>query len=433
MKSRSLEEAVFWAVFYQREALRATLASHLGVSLPSITRAVHRLLRWGLLQEAGATLSVRGRRPGLLRVNPHVGLFLGLEIDRHRVASAVTDFSGAPLGFSSAPCHARSSVQSTLIACKQTAGRALELAGVPLERVVRIGVGHTGTLDWATGRCLAWDGSPQWRDVPLRDLIRNAFGGKEVTLDDRARALALAQHLSLPASSGHSSTLYVHIGSGIGAAIFLDGTLMRGATQGAGEIGHLVIDPHGPQCRCGNRGCVEAFASTEAVLERVRGKIRAGASPLLLRLCAWRPETLTLALVLAAAKQQDPVALEALHEAAAALGMGIANAVQILNPSRVVLCGRFAYLAREYLFEPVCREIRRLCLPTLSRELEIRLGHYRPDMGPCGCALLAAEHVASELLRRYADAAVGANRLPCFHSERNPLSVLEPDRRSRLA
>lgn len=409
MRPRALEEAVFWGVFYNREVSRAWLASQLGVSLPSITRAVHRLLQWGLLQEAGAKFSARGRRPGLLRVNPHAGFFLGLEIDRQRVASAVTDFTGAALGFSSAVCQARGSVQSAILACRQTATRALELAGLTLERIARIGVGHTGTLDLGAGVCVAWDGSPQWRHVPLRDLIREAFGGKEVTLDDRARALALAQHLSIPTSSRRPSTLYVHTGSGIGAAIFIDGTLLRGATQGAGEIGHLVIDPNGPRCRCGNQGCVEAFASTEAVLERVRQRTAAGASPLLSRLCGGRLETMTLPMVLAAAKQQDPVALEALQEAATALGIGIANAVQILNPSRVVLCGRFAYLAREYLFEPVCQQIRRLCLQTVSKELEIRLGHYRPDMGPAGCALLAAEHEASLRLRRYLGATFSAS------------------------
>ncbi|MGC8794542.1 MAG: ROK family protein [Bryobacteraceae bacterium] len=400
MALAALEEAVFWSVFYGREVSRTALVAEFGVSPPTISRAVRRLLGRGLLSEAGATISARGRHPGLLRVNPHLALLLGLEIDRDRVRAAVTDFAGTPLGHATAACDARGSLQAALVACRQTAAQALEAAGVSLERIAHIGVGHTGTLDLESGVCLGWDGSPQWSHVPLRDQLRNLFGNKELTLDDRARAVALAQHLNMPAPSRRHSVLYVHAGTGIGAAIFVNGSLMRGATQGAGEIGHLVIDPDGPPCRCGNRGCVEAFASAEAVLRRVQERVQRGDSPLLAALCGDGPATLTLESLLAAARRGDPVAVDSLKEAGQALGIGIANAVQILNPSQVVLCGRFAYLARDFLFEPVCEQVRRLCLKNVSKALEVRLGFYRPDLGPVGCALLAAEQEASRLLRR---------------------------------
>jgi len=395
-----LEEAVFWRVFYGREVSRTALAAELGVSLATISRAVQRLLQHGLLSEVGATLSARGRHPGLLRVNPHLAFLLGLEIDRDHVRAAVTDFAGTPLGYAAASCDARGSLQATLVACAQTAGRAMEAAGIGLDRIARVGVGHTGTLDLEAGVCLAWDGSPQWIQAPLRQLLCDLFRTAELTLDDRARALALAQHLSMPASSHRGSVLYVHVGTGIGAAFFINGSMLRGASQGAGEIGHLIIDPDGPPCRCGNRGCVEAFASTEAVLRRVSKQVESGKSAFLENLAGGRGARITLEILLTAARRGDPVAVEALREAACALGTGIANAVQMLNPSQVVLCGRFVYLAREFLFDTVCEQIRRLCLRNIAKALEVRLGQYRPDLGPVGCALLAAEQEAVRALRR---------------------------------
>jgi N-acetylglucosamine repressor len=392
-------EHIFWQVFYRRETSRAGLAEDLGVSLPTVSRTVHRLLEQRLLVEAGATLSARGRHPGVLRVNPDLAFLLGLEIDRDRVAAAVTDLGGNPLGYASASCDARQSFQATMLSCRQAASTALEAAGLALEKIGRVGVGHTGTLDLETGMCLSWDGAPQWRQVALRASLQSLFS-RPVTLDDRARALALAQHWSAPEHWRHRNILYVHVGTGIGAGIFMEGALVRGATKGAGEIGHLVIDPDGPVCRCGNRGCVEAFASTEAVLRQAREAVRTGSSAALSALALGRPEAVDLEMLLTAARRQDPAANQLLSRAAAALGTGIANAIQVLNPSLVVLCGRFAHLARELVLEPVCDAVRRLCLKNVAKQLEIRLGAYRPDLGAVGCALLAAEQEARALLRR---------------------------------
>ena len=89
-----------------------------------------------------------------------------------------------------------------------------------------------------------------------------------MTLDDRARAIALALHLLWPEHRRHRSAIYVQIGTGIGAGIIVDGRMLRGATQAGGEIGHMTIERNGPLCACGRRGCVEVFASLGATLAR---------------------------------------------------------------------------------------------------------------------------------------------------------------------
>ncbi len=141
--------------------------------------------------------------------------------------------------------------------------------------ISRIGVGLGGTLDVENGVCVEWEGVPHWRRVNLLNALRETFD-TDITLDDRARAVALAQHLLWPENRRHRSAIYVQIGTGIGAGIFVDGRMLRGATLAGGEIGHIVIDRNGPLCACGRRGCVEAFASLGATMARVRQGLEKG-------------------------------------------------------------------------------------------------------------------------------------------------------------
>jgi predicted NBD/HSP70 family sugar kinase len=220
-----------------------------------------------------------------------------------------------------------------------------------------------------------------------------------VTVDDRARAIALALHLLWPEHRRHRSAIYVQIGTGIGAGIFVNGRMLRGATLAGGEIGHMTIERDGPLCNCGRHGCLEAFASLGATLARVRAAIEAGEKT---SLCGMidSPAALTAEIVASAARQGDALARTALNETGEALGIGIVNAVQLLNPSVVVLAGKFANAAREFLLDAVTRAIRRQCFENVSRGLEIRVAPLRKDVAPVGCALLASIDVAAELLQR---------------------------------
>ena len=274
---RNLEESPFWEIFYRRQVVRSELAQLFDVSAATISRSAVVLLSKKLIVETGATSSSRGRRPTLLHVNPELGHFAGVEIDRDRITAVVTDMAGNLLGRSSTAASARHPVRRTLRDCRNVVRIAVTDTNRHSCRLSRIGVGHTGTLDVEHGLCLDWEGVPHWRRVNLRDALRETFD-LEITLDDRARAVALAQHLLWQEHPRHRSAIYVQIGSGIGAGIFVNGRMLRGATLAGGEIGHTVIDRNGPLCTCGKHGCVEAFASLGAVTRRVRQAFEKGAN-----------------------------------------------------------------------------------------------------------------------------------------------------------
>jgi N-acetylglucosamine repressor len=395
---RNLEESLFWEIFYRQQVVRSELAQLFNVSAATISRSAGVLLAKKLIVETGATSSSRGRRPTLLQVNPELAYFAGVEIDRDRITAVVTDMAGNLLGRSATAASSRHPVRRTLRDCRAAVRIAVADANRRSCRLARIGVGHTGTLDVENGLCLDWEGVPHWRRVNLRDALRETFD-LEITLDDRARAVALAQHLLWPEHRRHRSAIYVQIGSGIGAGIFVNGRMLRGATLAGGELGHTVIDRNGPLCTCGKHGCVEAFASLGAVIRRVRQAFEKGARTVL-RAQVKSPSQLTLAMIVSAARQGDALTGAALTEAGEALGIGISNAVQLLNPSLVVLTGKLTTVAGDFLLDAVTRTVRSQSFEAASRGLEIRLAPFRKDAGPVGCALLASMDVAAELVQQ---------------------------------
>jgi N-acetylglucosamine repressor len=394
---RSLEESSFWEIFYRHQAVRSELARLFDVSAATMSRSAAVLLAKHLIIESGGTSSSRGRRPALLQVNPALAFVAGIEIDRDRITAVITDMTGNLLGRSAVAATARNPVRKTLKDCRKAVRAAFADAGLIPGRLARIGVGHTGMLDVENGLCLDWEGVPHWRRVNLREALRETLG-TEITLDDRARAVALAQHLLWPENRRHRSAIYVQIGTGIGAGIFVGGRMLRGATLAGGEIGHIVIDRNGPLCACGRRGCVEAFASLGATVGRVRQALEKGAKTSL-RSLVKAPSQLTVEMIVSAARQGDPLAKTALSEAGEALGFGIANAVQLLNPSLVVLAGKFANVASDFFLEAVTKAIQFQCFETISRGLEVRVAPFRKDAGPVGCALLASLDVAAALIQ----------------------------------
>jgi predicted NBD/HSP70 family sugar kinase len=416
---RNLEESVFWEIFYRRQAVRSELERQLNVSAATISRSVDELLSKRILIETGTTISFRGRPPALLQINPELADVAGLELDRDRITAAVTDMAGNLLGRGAVEANPSNPVTRTLQDCRRALRIALSDAGVSPARLSRLGVGYTGRLDVQNGFRLHWEEMPHWGRVNFLEVLRETFP-LSITLHDRAQAVAFAHHLLWPENCRHRSALYVHIGSGIGAGIIIDGRMLQGTTLNSGEIGHMVIDRNGPLCECGKKGCLEALASLPATLARARAAFEQNTDTSLRALAksSSRPATrrpresaptraglraagrLTPSMLVQAAREGDPLARAVLTETGEALGIGIANAVQILNPSLVVLAGSFANLARDFLLDAVTRAIRDHCFEAISRGLEIRVAPFRKDVGAVGCALLASVDVAAEVIQR---------------------------------
>lgn len=263
---------------------------------------------------------------------------------------------------------------------------------VLVEGVSAVGVGAAGLVDVRTGVLLS---SPNlaWRDVPLLERLASTFG-LPVTVDNDATAAAWAE-ARLGASRGARDSLFVGVGTGIGGGIVMDGRLLRGAHGFAGEIGHFIVDPTGPVCGCGNRGCWEQVASGLAISRSAALAVTDHPASLVARLASGDPQRASGELVTRAAREGDEIAITILFEIGRRLGEGLAGLVNILDPE-VVVVGGGAAESGDLLLDPAreaCRAAvegrdQRPAVPILPAEL----GN---DAGAIGAALLALGSVSA--------------------------------------
>ena len=223
------------------------------------------------------------------------------------------------------------------------------------KEIVGVGIGSPGPLDTKTGIVIL---TPNlgWVDMPLRDRV--AEGLKLPTVLDNDANCAIYGEWWRGAARGVDDVIGLTIGTGIGGGIVLGGEIYHGASDVAGEIGHMTIDANGRLCKCGNQGCIEAYASGPAIAARAVEGIQAGSKSALPQYVQGDLSKITAQVVYEAANDGDGYALEVVRETAKLLGAAVASLVNIFNPNVVVICGGVTQ-AGEKLFGPLTAEVHR--------------------------------------------------------------------------
>jgi glucokinase len=227
--------------------------------------------------------------------------------------------------------------------------------GAGKDAFLGVGIGAPGPLEREKGIVIT---TPNlgWKDFPLRDRISSAVG-LPAALDNDANCATYGEWW-LGAARGGTNVIGVTIGTGIGGGLILGGKLYHGASDVAGEIGHITIDSTGRRCGCGNYGCLEAYASGPQIAERARELLAGDEPSSLTAKVNGKLEDLTARIVYDAAKEGDFVAQIVVRDTARFLGIGLANLLNIFNPDVVVLAGGVT-MAGDALFEPLRAEVRR--------------------------------------------------------------------------
>ncbi|MEH2358805.1 ROK family protein [Nostoc sp.] len=265
-----------------------------------------------------------------------------------------------------------------------------------------IGVSFGGPVDASTGTVRLSHHVAGWENIPLKELLENEFG-VSVGVDNDANVAALGEH-RFGAGQGYDSLFYITVSTGVGGGWILNGQPWRGAGGMAGEIGHIVVDPAGPVCLCGKRGCVERLASGPYMAQNVReilenepqrrGGLRDG--EVLRGLVGDNLMLLTGQLVSEAAAAGDDLAKEILHKAAWALGVGIGNVANLMNPQRFVLGGGVTKAGADF-WQVVQQVARETALPEVDFEIvPAVLGDDAPLWGGVAIALIANPKFVNE-------------------------------------
>src|SRR3990172_1373352 len=265
--------------------------------------------------------------------------------------------------------------------------------GASNHAVLGVGIGSPGPLDRARGVVIT---TPNlgWHDFPLRDRVAAATG-LAATLDNDANCATLGEWW-VGAAKGGRNVVGLTIGTGIGGGLIVNGELYHGSSDVAGEVGHMTIDPAGRPCKCGNRGCLEAYASGTAIAERAREALTDGEGSMLPRMVDGDLRALTAQHVYEAARTGDSLARGVVRETGRFIGAGVANLLNILNPDVVVLAGGVTRAGDELLV-PLREEVQRRAFQPAVDACRIVQGTLGVSAGVIGAAAtLLAQHRAPE-------------------------------------
>ena len=316
---------------------------------------------------------------------------VGVDLGGTNIRAAVFDDGMHILGRSERQTRAQEDANDVIRRIATCVREALEQASVAEKEVAGVGVGAAGLTDWRTG-VVVLASNLGWRNVPLKERLEQELDGPRVEVDKDTNAAALAE-ARLGAGREFKHFLYVTAGTGIGGGLILDGALYRGATGGAGDVGHIVVDPEGPRCGCGDRGCVEVFSSGAGMVDRARETLAEGGEEV--DSSALDSERLTTEDIFDAARRGDAVATRVVERAGAALGLALADYVNINNPEAIVLGGGVTRAGESYL-GLVERELKQRALTALGEIVVLVPPGLGDDVGVTGAALLLRESASKE-------------------------------------
>jgi predicted NBD/HSP70 family sugar kinase len=357
----------------------ADLARATGMSRSTISGIVAELEDVGLVATVGPRPVFTGRRAVPLEIAPDAFAAVGFELGARHVAALVCDLRGRTLAFQEAAHPVRADPAGTRAHAEDLIGGAIAAARVPRRRLLGLGVAVPSPLHPARpGRLLPLI-FPAWSDVDLEEELARAHKLPAV-IDNDANLGALAERWW---GTGGQNLAYVKVGAGVGCGLIVEGRLMRGASGTAGELGHTPIDPAGPACVCGNRGCVTTYVGAEELCARAAATLGERA----------RDGARSLAGLIGLARGGDGAAKGLLAEAGTHLGIVVAGLVNLNDPGVVVLGGELS-AAGELVLEPLRREVQRRVLPATFAATRI----VATQLGRRGLALGAATLVLRQAI-----------------------------------
>ncbi|MEV0173111.1 ROK family protein [Streptomyces sp. NPDC050803] len=363
---------IFATVLTAGPISRTQLAQRLGLVPSSVTRMLPPLLEHDYLRETDTAPQGRGRPQKMLHVNPDKHLVVGMKIGPAQISGVVTDMAAGVLAHAEEPLDDHTPEAALAVAADLTR-RLLSEAPEAADRVLGLGVGVSGHVDSEAGVC-RYSALLDWNKVDVAGPLRAATG-LPVVVNNDVNTLVVAERW-FGQGRDLDSFAVVTVGPGIGCGLLLDGTLFSGATGLAGELGHLPLDPAGPMCSCGRRGCLEALAGDRAVLRHLQD---AGVA------CADITEAIDLARSGSGAAQT--VARSAFAEAGTALGRGLAGLCNLLNLQKIIIAGEGA-VAHDLFGPAMSQALQAHAFSTAARDCDIHVDPVRHDLWARGAACL---------------------------------------------
>ena len=253
---------------------RVEIAENTGLTAQTISNIVKRLIDRGLVIEADKAVSGGGKRRVRLRANPDSAYAIGVQIDGDETSFIMVNLIGQVVARDRQPTSHEQGPLGVIEQVATSVKQIVEKTEIPTDKILGIGVACPGPLEQTRSIVFQPPNLPGWQEVPLKELLERKTN-YSVVVDNDATAAAIGERWFGGAKST-SNFAFVYTGVGIGAGLFLKDHVYRGTTANAGEFGHMTLNPDGPECFCGNRGCVEVYCSPRGLTRAVKQRLEQG-------------------------------------------------------------------------------------------------------------------------------------------------------------
>jgi N-acetylglucosamine repressor len=355
---------VLKTIFDRASVSRAEIARITSLTRTTVSDIVADLIAEGLVKEVGMGSSIGGKSPILLSLVPDSRYLIGLDLARNKFSGAIVNLRG----------EIRLKVEQEV---KGEDGEAAllsvyemldQLVATEYKPLVGIGIGAPGLVNAGEGVVINAV-NLDWTNLPLKRLIQERYH-LPVSVFNDSQAAAMGEYTFGEGHQPESSLVVINVRYGVGAGIIINGQLFHGDGGGAGEIGHIVVVPQGGlPCRCGNVGCLETVASTQALVQRARALVGEGKETTLPR----AEKKISLELIEQAFNSGDPLACQVVLEAGHYMGMAISSLVGTLNIQKVVLAGDMTRFGDQWLAE-IQKTLSKNTLERLAEDTLLEIG-----------------------------------------------------------
>lgn len=355
------------------------------INRKTVKQLLEKLKQEGLIRQKALGVSTGGRRPQLFELDSQFGIAVGVDVGVTHTRVAAVNIKGEVVGHETSETVMGDGLVKGAI---KTIGHLIRK--LKHYRLLGIGIAMAGLSDPDETSVIY---SPKFgilKNLPLGKIVSDKFGAP-VYLQDNARAMALGEK-EFGVGRGIKNFVCVNLATGIGLGIVINDQIYQGACNYAGELGHIVVEPTGPRCVCGNYGCLEVMASGLAIARQAQEALQQGVNSSLREMVDERLENITAKTVCEAAKAGDKLAFTIMEKAADYLAIGISTVVNLFNPEVIVLAGGLA-LAGDIILEPINRRLKVHALEIPLSKVKIVFSELGEILGALGATTLVLDNI----------------------------------------
>ncbi len=325
------------------------------------------------------------------------GPVVGIDLGGTKILAAVISRGGEILSRSKRKTRSERGPAEVLDRMAECARDAVQAAGLSMSDILAVGVGSPGPLDPIRGVVLHTPNLEGFVDVHIKGELESRLG-LPVFVDNDVN-VGMYGEFVYGAARGVQHAVGLFVGTGVGGGIIIDGRLHHGCSLNGGELGHMILETRGPRCGCGNRGCLEAFASRTAIQRDLKTAIKKGKETVVTQLVKGDLNKITSSVLKEAVEQKDAVVQQILKSVCKYLGIAVGSLLNILSPEVVVLGGGVVEAMPEFFIERVKKHAFRIAFPICCENVRIVPSALGDDAGIMGAGALARERFAHEPLQ----------------------------------